>query len=200
MNDTVTKILEEIKTLETKLQHELETHDKEVNYKIKDGLIEFEKEILSEQKKNMKNLFTYFKEIPFLHLISSPLIYAMIIPALFVDFTLFLYQQTIFRIYKFEKVKRSDYIVFDRHYLAYLNLIEKINCLYCAYFNGLMAYGLEIAARTELYFCPIKHAKKSAYKHSKYDAFLTYGDAQSYQEKLESLRASLQRGRDGTKL
>ena len=29
-----------------------------------------------------------------------------------------------------------DYLAFDRHPLQYLNLIEKVNCEYCAHANG----------------------------------------------------------------
>lgn len=28
------------------------------------------------------------------------------------------------------------YVVFDRRHLAYLNAIEKLNCAYCEYGNG----------------------------------------------------------------
>ncbi len=46
------------------------------------------------------------------------------------DVTISLYQAVCFPIYGIPKVKRQDYIVFDRQYLQYLNLIEKINCAY----------------------------------------------------------------------
>jgi len=52
----------------------------------------------------------------------------------------------------------------------------------------LMQYAAAIASRTELYFCPIKHAKKIAYKHEHYDDYLLYGDEEDYQEKLKTLR------------
>jgi len=32
----------------------------------------------------------------------------------------------------------------DRHHLAYLNVIEKLNCEYCGYANGVFAYVREI--------------------------------------------------------
>ncbi len=64
------------------------------------------------------------------------------------------------------------------------NIIEKISCMYCSYFNGILAY----ASQTELYFCPIKHVKKTAYKHSKYNGFFTYGDSEGYEGKLENLK------------
>ena len=50
-----------------------------------------------------------------------------------------------------------------------------------------MHYASAIASKTELYFCPIKHAKKIAYEHDYYDAFLVYGDEEEYQKKLEEL-------------
>ncbi len=193
MSDKIREMIEEIEELKKKLGDEIAQHEKHISYDIQNGYVRFEKEIIDKQKENMKNLLAYFRDIPLLHLISSPLIYAMVIPAILFDVTLFLYQQIIFRIYKFEFVKRSDYIIFDRQYLGYLNPIEKLNCMYCSYFNGLMHYASRIASRTELYFCPIKHAKKVAYEHEYYDEFLVYGDEDEYQEKLEELRKKYQK-------
>ena len=193
MSDKITKMIEEIEAMKEKLGREIAQHEKDISYEIQNGYVKFEKEVLDKQKENMKNLLAYFRDIPLLHLFSSPLIYAMVIPAILFDVILFLYQQTIFRIYKFKFVKRSDYILFDRQYLGYLNPIEKLNCMYCSYFNGLMHYASKIASRTELYFCPIKHAKKIAYEHEYYDEFLVYGDEDKYQEKLETLRMKSQK-------
>ncbi len=188
MSEKIKKIVEEIEILEEKLKKEIATQEGHIAYKIENGRVNFEQDILALQKENMKKVMAYLKEIPFLHLISSPIIYMMVLPALLFDVMLFIYQQVVFRVYKFDFIKRSDYIVFDRHYLAYLNPIEKLNCLYCSYFNGLMHYAAEISAKTELYFCPIKHAKKIAYKHRYYKDFLTYGDENNFQEKMQSLK------------
>ena len=46
---------------------------------------------------------------------------------------------------------RGQYIVIDRHRLKYLNAIEKLNCVYCGYGNGVIAYARDIAGRTEQY-------------------------------------------------
>jgi hypothetical protein len=99
------------------------------------------------------------------------------------------YQAVCFPIYGIPKVKRENYIVFDRQYLNYLNLIEKINCAYCSYFNGLIAYIQEIAARTEQYWCPIKHARRISKLHSRYQKFLSYGDAEAYRAQIEVVRS-----------
>ena len=55
------------------------------------------------------------------------------------------YQAICFPVYKIPKVRRRDYLVFDRHHLAYLNIIEKINCAYCSYANGAIAFMREVA-------------------------------------------------------
>jgi hypothetical protein len=59
----------------------------------------------------------------------------MIIPALFLDLMLFIFQQTAFRLYRIPIVERKEYIINDRKQLDYLNMIQKINCMYCSYFN-----------------------------------------------------------------
>jgi len=188
MSDKIKEIIAEIEAMKVKLGEEIAQQESHISYEIHNGYVEFEKNVLDKQKENMKNLLAWFREIPLLHLLSSPLIYGMLIPAILLDLILFIYLQVIFRIYKFKMIKRSDYILFDRQYLGYLNPIEKLNCMYCAYFNGLMQYASAIAGRTELFFCPIKHAKKIAYKHDYYDEFLAYGDEEDYQKKLKELR------------
>ncbi len=188
MNDKIREILEEIEAMKVKLSEEIDKQESHISYEIKNGYVTFEKEVLAKQKENMKNLFTWLGEVPLLHFLIAPLIYGMVIPAIFVDVTLFIYQQVVFRVFKFQLIKRSDYMHFDHKYLGYLNAIEKLNCLYCSYFNGLMLYASAIAGRTELYFCPIKHAKRVVAKHQYYDDFLSYGDEEDYQKKLKELR------------
>lgn len=188
MNGKIKELIEEMEALEEKLKAEVEKQEAHISYEIKNGYVKFEENVLKKQRENMKGLFRFFADIPPLHLITSPFVYGMIFPALLLDITLFIYQNTIFRIYRFELIRRSDYIVFDRQYLRYLNIVEKINCMYCAYFNGLMQYAAQIAAKTELYFCPIKHAKKTLYRHRYYKDYLAYGDGENYQERLETIR------------
>lgn len=112
-----------------------------------------------------------------------PFIYGMIIPAFFLDITTTLYQYIAFRLYKIPLVKRSDYIIFERKYLDYLNWIEKINCLYCSYVNGLFAYCVEVAARTERFWCPIKAASKPRFTHAWYTQFADYGNPDEWKGK-----------------
>ena len=114
-------------------------------------------------------------------------------PLLLLDISVSLYQWICFPLYKIPKVKRSNYFLFDRNHLAYLNLVEKINCAYCSYGNGLAAYTKEITARTEQYWCPIKHARRVLQAHTYYNGFVDYGDAEAYQQELQNLRDELSR-------
>ena len=192
MNDKIIEILDEIEAMKLKLADEIAEQESHISYEIQNGYVTFEEEVLAKQKENMQNLLTWFREVPFLHFLAAPIIYGMVIPSIIFDMSLFVYQQIVFRIFKFKFIKRSDYILFDHQYLGYLNPIEKLNCLYCSYVNGLMMYASAIAGRTEFYFCPIKHAKKVANEHSFYKKFLAYGDEEEYQRKLKELRENSQ--------
>ncbi len=109
-------------------------------------------------------------------ILTAPFIYSMIIPAIILDFFIYFYQGICFPVYGIKKVERSQYIAFDRHKLSYLNSIQKLNCTYCSYFNGLIAYVREVASRTEQYWCPIKHSIRKKGLHKRYKNFFEYGD------------------------
>jgi hypothetical protein len=66
-------------------------------------------------------------------------------PILFMDVVAEAYQFVCFPIYGIPKVRRKDYITLDRGRLLYLNSMERFNCVYCGYVNGLLAYVQEIA-------------------------------------------------------
>jgi hypothetical protein len=114
----------------------------------------------------------------------------MAVPLLMLYLCVSFYQWTFFPIYGIAKVRRGDYIVFDRHDLSYLNFIKRFHCTYCEYGTGLVAYVGEIIARTEQYFCPIKHAHKFLGTHARYNRFLAYGDAEAYEARLEEFRVA----------
>ena len=75
--------------------------------------------------------------------------------------------------------------------LSYLNAIERLNCVYCGYANGLIGFVREIASRTEQYWCPIKHAHKRLDPHRRYARFADFGDSENYQAYLEQMREGL---------
>lgn len=126
-------------------------------------------------------------------LATAPLIYSLAVPFLLLDAWVSLYQAVCFRAWGILRVRRRAYFAIDRHKLAYLNGIEKTNCLYCSYTNGLLAYAREVAARTEQYWCPIHHARRVRAPHERYAAFAPYGDPGAYQRTLPRLRESLRK-------
>ena len=132
-------------------------------------------------------LWKYLRRVRPLVLLSVPIIYLCAIPFLLLDLFVALYQAICFPVYGIPKVRRSDYLIFDRGRLAYLNAIEKIGCVYCSYANGLLALVAEIAARTEQHFCPIRHDRRLRQPHSRYPHFLPYGDALAYRKRVEDV-------------
>jgi hypothetical protein len=124
-------------------------------------------------------------------LLSLPFIYGMALPLLLLDLSFALYQATSFPLYGIAKVRRRDYFVLDRARLPYLNPIEKVHCFYCSYANGLIAYAREITARTEQYWCPIKHEREPASTHERYGGFIEYGDAATFETRSRDLRRKL---------
>lgn len=56
--------------------------------------------------------------------------------------------------------------------------------------NGVFGYFREVGARTEQYWCPIRHAKRVRAPHPHYRQF-DYGDADGYRERPGRLRSAL---------
>ena len=191
MNDRISQILAQMASLENELRSAVHDQESRIFFQIKGKRVEFESSVKATHRKLKTNFFRWLVTNRPQNLITGPIIYAMIIPLMLLDLCVSFYQWTCFPIYGMTKVKRSDYLVFDRHQLGYLNFIEKFHCTYCEYGNGLMSYMAEILARTEEYFCPIKHAHKILGTHTRYNRFLDYGDATDYEARLEAYRVAL---------
>lgn len=191
MNEHITRILAQMATLEDELRTAVHEQESRMFFQIKGKRIEFESTVRAAHRKLKKNFFRWLVTNRPQNLITGPIIYAMVFPMMLLDLCVSFYQWSCFPIYGITKVRRADYIVFDRHHLGYLNFIEKFHCAYCEYGNGLMGYMREILARTEEYFCPIKHAHKVLGTHGRYDRFLDYGDAADFETKLEEFRKGL---------
>lgn len=191
MTPPITELIEKIRALEGELDAELAKRRAELRIGIEHGRIAFEEELLRRHRQLRQKLLPYLFGANPLVMLVSPVIYAGIVPFLLLDLFVSLFQAVCFPIYGIAKIKRSDYFVFDRHHLAYLNALEKLNCAYCSYANGLMAFAREIAARTEQYWCPIKHARRVIGTHARYALFDDYGDGEHYQARLAELRQAL---------
>jgi hypothetical protein len=191
MNPKISELLARIQHMELEIEQEMKRRRAELQADFEETRVRFEREVLEQQRRFKTGVLAYLITANLWSVLTAPVIYALLLPLLFLDLSITVYQHICFRAYGLPRVKRSDYFVYDRAHLAYLNLIEKINCAYCSYGNGVMAYGREVVARTEQYWCPIKHARKIMAAHPYYTGFVDFGDAQSYKDQLENLRADL---------
>lgn len=127
--------------------------------------------------------YRHYQDRTLQHWIGAPFIYSAIVPLVILDIGIEIYHRACFPLYGIPYVRRGDYIRIDRHRLSYLSGIEKLNCAYCGYANGLLNYASVIAATTESYWCGIKHQASDRFRepvHQK--TFLPYGDEKAFQE------------------
>ena len=193
MNERIHQLLTQMATLEDDLREALHEQETSMLFEIRGKRVEFEHSVRQAHRRLKTGVFRWLVSNRPQNLITGPIIYSMIIPLLMLDLCVTLYQALCFPIYRIAKVRRASYIVLDRQHLEYLNFIEKFHCSYCGYASGLIAYVYEVVARTEQYFCPIKHARRILGTHSRYRRFLDYGEAADYAARLEAFRVALAR-------
>ncbi|MCW8882548.1 MAG: hypothetical protein OQK92_09535 [Sedimenticola sp.] len=191
---TLDEILSRLQQMQLELEEEidrlLQEKRQQFHYTLKQGKVRFEQGFKALQRRQRIGLWRYLRNAKLAHILSAPIIYSVIFPLVLLDLMITIYQQSCFRIYGIPLVRRADYMRVDRLQLSYLNAIEKINCLYCSYGNGLIEYCREISARTEQYWCPIKHAQRTPDPHKRMELFADFGDAESYKKRLVELRKS----------
>lgn len=124
MPSHIQNIVERINHLQDELEAALAERAEKFSYSIENRRIRFKSETLRWQRQFRLALPKYILGAPILNIISAPVIYSMIVPFVLLDLWVSLYQAICFPIYGVKKVRRRDYIVFDRHHLAYLNFIE----------------------------------------------------------------------------
>ena len=181
-------LMEKLRSVEAEIEAELTRRREELRFQLDNRRIVFEREVLRIHREIKTRASRYLIDAHPLMILSAPVIYSLIIPIALVDLWVMAYQAICFPIYKIPKVRRRDYLVFDRHHLAYLNIIEKINCAYCSYANGAIAFVREVAARTEVYWCPIKHARRVLGPHPHYQGFADFGDADAFRGRLAQMK------------
>lgn len=197
MNSKIQQLLDQIAKLQEELNATLEEQQSRLRYQFAGKRVVFEQALKEAHQRVRLGVFRWILTIRPQNYLTMPVIYGAAIPLLLFDLSVTLYQLLCFPVYRIPRVKRSDYIVFDHQHLAYLNIIEKAHCMYCSYAVGMLAFTSEVVARTEQYFCPIKHARKVYGSHSRYERFLDYGDGEDFHRKLEEFRASLAREEEG---
>jgi hypothetical protein len=191
MPGRIDDLLAHIAQLERDVETELNEARQQWRYRIDAGRVRFERDVRLTHNRLKQGLPRFLRESSPLNLLTAPIIYSLIVPIALLDLWISLYQSMCFPIYGIARVRRSAYIVIDRNHLGYLNAVEKLNCVYCGYVNGVFAYVREIAGRTEQYWCPIRHAKRVRAPHPHYREFVDYGDADGYHRELPVLRVKL---------
>jgi hypothetical protein len=191
MNDEIDRLFAQMYDIETRIELRLAEGRQAWRYRLAKGRAEFEDEAVRLHRSLRTGLPRYLRETPWRHLAVAPVIYAVVVPIAVLDASLSLYQWICFSAWGIARVRRREHLVLDRHRLGYLNAVEKLNCLYCSYANGVLSYAREIAGRTEQYWCPIRHATQVRGPHAHYRSFVEYGDAAGYQARLDELRRKL---------
>ena len=169
MQSRINELLNQIHQLEDQLEDVLKNHEVEFFYRLDGTRVRFEESVRRAHQKLRIGIFRWLGQSELRNVLSAPFIYGMIVPFAVLDASLWLYQQVCFRLYRVPRVRRSRYIFLDRHQLAYLNGIEKLNCIYCGYGNGLMGYA----------------------------RFAEFGDSEAYQAHLKAMRDELTQLDDG---
>jgi hypothetical protein len=197
MDGELDDLIERLHQLEEEFEQKIEAQRAAFRYRLEKGRVVFEQGIIAEHREIKTGIIRFLRQSTLGGIIISPFIYFLIVPLVLLDVAVWLYQIVCFSVWSIERVRRSDYILLDRGHLAYLNGIEKLNCVYCGYANGLIAYVQEIAARTEQYWCPIKHAIRTRAAHQRYRQFLDYGDADGFRNRLEAFREQVRKAGKG---
>ena len=189
MDSKIKQIQEKIDELEQALQHEQERLAEKYGFSIRQKRIEFLQKFRERNRTFRIPTWKYAIPVNIRHVLSIPFIYVMIVPTIILDLFLTMFNWIALPLYHIPVVKRGDYIVYDRQFLDYLNHIQKINCLYCTYVNGVFAYAVEIGGRTERYWCPIKAAHKRPAGNKWYADYADYGNPEQWLEKFNNLDA-----------
>ncbi len=196
MGTRLREIVEHMRTLELQLEHEWHVARDKWGYRFDARRVRFDPAVRERHRQLKRSILQFLRESDPLHFLTAPVIYSLLLPFALLDLWVSGYQLICFRVYGIARVDRRRFMAMDRHQLAYLNGIEKVHCTYCSYVNGVIGYTREVAARTEQYWCPIKHARRFEGPHARYGAFPDYGDAQGYRSTLPALRKSLREESD----
>ena len=130
MPSRIDDLLERITQLEREVEIELDRARAEWRYRIEAGRVRFERDVRLAHDRLKQSIPAFIRESSPLNLLTAPIIYSLIAPIALLDLWITLYQALCFPLYGIARVRRSTYIVIDRHHLAYLNAIEKVNCVY----------------------------------------------------------------------
>ena len=188
MSEPIDRLRNSIRDLHEQLEDEYRSRREALADRLRNGRMIFEAETKRLHRGQREGLLRFLSHAEIKTIVTAPVIYSLVIPFALLHFWVWLYQAICFPAYGIKKVPMSDFIAIDRHHLRYLNALEKLNCAYCGYCNGVVAWTREVASRTEAHWCPIKHASRVEGAHGHYASFADYGDGEGYRGKVDEKR------------
>lgn len=195
IDDDVEDLVRRLVRLEDEIERKLQDRRERFRYRIEARRAVFEAGVERRHRALRTGLYAFLRHSPLAALAVAPAVYGLIVPLALLDLGVWVFVRVCFPAWGMARIRRADHVIVDRHRLAYLNGIEKLNCAYCGYANGVIAYAREAASRTEQYWCPIKHALRVKAAHPRYRGFVDYGDAEGFRARLETLRDEVRKGR-----
>ena len=137
MRSAIAELVYKIRELEAELEADLAEKSREWHYRFEAKRIRFEREVQAHHRQLKESIPRFIRTGRLRNLLTAPIIYSMILPLAVLDLWFTVYQTLCFPVYGIPRVRRSQYLIIDRHHLSYLNGVEKLNCVYCGYANGL---------------------------------------------------------------
>lgn len=197
MDTEIDDLIRRLVRLEDEIEKKIEAQRTDLQYRVEKRRAIFEEGVIRQHRLIKTGTLSFLRKSPLAALVVAPAVYGLIVPLIVLDISVYLFLLVCFPAWRMERIRRSDYVIVDRHRLAYLNGIEKLNCAYCGYANGVIAYAREAASRSEQYWCPIKHALRVRRPHTRYQQFVNYGDAAGFRSRRKQLREQVQKGSAG---
>lgn len=114
MGSSIQEILKKIETLNNDLREEYDRMLEKYGFSFQEKKIIFLEEFKKRNKKFKLPLWRPLTTTNLRQIIAIPFISGMIIPAIFLDICITIYQGIAFSLYRIPKVKRSEYIIYDR--------------------------------------------------------------------------------------
>lgn len=182
MKSRINQILKDIESKKEELLKEYWNMKEKYWFSFIKWKLKFDNSTIKNNKNKKNSIIDSIFSTELREILAGPFIYSMVFPIVILDIFLFIYQNIAFRLYKIPLVSKREFITYDRKELDYLNAFQKFNCLYCAYVNGFLSYAVEVAWRTERYWCPIKHANKMSWWHYWQKHFADYWDPEWFRE------------------
>ncbi len=125
MDARFAELLEKLRAAEADIEAELTRRREALRFEVHNRRVVFEDEVHRLHTTMKTHALRYLADARPLVVLTAPVIYAVIIPMIVLDIMVMIYQAICFPVYGIPQVRRRDYLVFDRHHLAYLNTIVK---------------------------------------------------------------------------